>query len=80
MDRIFQTRLQLLMEIHTTSTDLKMNHSLFILVYIDLITIHTIVITDDSNTFRFCGFPGHQNEAQILYFIPAIGQYKEMPF
>lgn len=80
MERIYQTRWQLLMEHHITYRDLKLNHSLFILVYIDIITIHTIVITDNSNTSRFCGFPGHQNDAQKLNFIPAIGQHQEMPF
>lgn len=68
MERIFQTRLQLLVEIHTTSTDLKMNHSLFILVYIDLITIHIIVITDDSNTFFSVDSPDIKIRANTLVY------------
>lgn len=44
--------------------------------------IHTIVITDNCNKLRFVrsGFLGHQNDAQILNFIPAIGQNQELAF
>lgn len=57
---------------HMLSTPQALYYSVHIKYYI---WIHTIVITDNSNTLHLV-----QNDAQIQNFIPTIGQNQELSF
>lgn len=68
---------------NTSSADLKLSHSLFLKIHIKHQNlIHTIVITDNSNTpfLVRSRFLGHWNDAKILNFITAISKNQEQSF
>lgn len=68
---------------NTSSADLKLSHSLFLKIHIKHQNlIHTIVITDNSNTpfLVRSRFLGHWNDAKILNLITAISKNQEQSF